>query len=190
MSTRQDWQSYGAGFLGPPSLSDKLADWGALADGGGDALIRDRDVLDVGPAYGVDAFVFSFYAKSYTVLDGYAKSLEQVARVAPRSTGKLCDLRGAWPIESSSFDLVIDFSTFDDSQDAPHCYREAARVLRQGGTLITSYANRASLGDHPHFETRWPGQLASLLLDLGLMPHHRSREDQPRAVMLATKGSP
>jgi SAM-dependent methyltransferase len=187
MSARQDWQSYGGGFLGPPSLSDKLTDWIALADAGGDALIREKHIVDVGPAYGVDAFVFSFYAASYTVLDSYVMALDQVKRVAPKTTIVKCDLRHHWPVRDSAFDTVIDFSTFDDTGNSTHCYHEAARILRPGGTLCTSYANASVCPEGSPYDCRVPDELSELLRSLGLRVHHRSHEHQGRAVMFGTK---
>jgi len=181
------WQALGGGFLGPPPLSDKMVDWNALCEAGGETFFRDKDVLDVGPAYGLDAFMFAFYAKSYVVLDSYEVSLDHVARVAPKSKGIECNLMEKWPVADASFDTILDFSTFDDSGAVEHCYREAARALRSQGTLVTSYANALQCDPAVPYTTSKPHELAAFLDSLGLKVHHRFREDGPRSVMFATK---
>ena len=179
-------------WVGPPPLSDKLADWHALAMVGGEALTRDRDVLDVGPAFAVDAMLLSPYAKSYTVIDSQVAVLAQACRVGTRIIARRGDITQRWPFDGASFDTIIDFSTFDDTADPVHCYCEAARVLRPSGVLLTSYANaiipeavRAVAG----YKTQSPNDLRRMLEAVGFMPGMRGfTEDKPRATLIAIKG--
>lgn len=174
----------------PPTLSDKLADWEGLAMAGGESPIAGKRVLDVGPLYGVDALMFSTKAAPYIVLDSAPTVLEHVHLVAPSAECVRSDACVPWPFDDATFDLVLDFSTFDDTKDPHFCYRQAARVLAPGGILVTSYANALVIAPTTWWTKQDPDALAAHLEACGLRVFHRLREDQARAMMIADKRSP
>lgn len=181
MTHRDDWRP-----LAPP-LSDKLTDWAGLADVGGEGLIHGKDVLDVGPLYGVDALVFASKAKSYTLLDYSEAVLEHCHNVEPLARLVRGDVCQPWPLESAGFDTVLDFSTFDDVEYPERAYAEAARVLRPGGSLVTSFANARVVLPPTDYQTQDPGDLERLLVSLGLEPRTVQRREQARAIIVAHK---
>lgn len=181
---------FGEGPIEPPPLSDKLVDWQALAVVGGQPWLAGKAVLDVGPGYALEAQVFSGLAARWVVLDLAPRVLARVAEVAPRALrvqGDAC----AMPFGPATFDVVLDCGTFDNTPDPGLAYREAARVLRSRGVLISTYANRRVLGGavSPDGAERRqdPDELARWLNGCGLDVRWRDREDQARAVMVGEK---
>ena len=176
-----------AGYRQPdsPSLSDKLADWGALAEAGGDHLFIGKDVLDVGPLEWLESRVYSTRARSYVGVDC---STGILSRRPLAARGVLWDITKApWPFEDASFDTVLDLSTFDDTQDPDLCYAEAARVLRPRGMLMTAFANAAVLPASTEWVSQEPYALARKLEGLGFELMRGWNLEKPRAHALAWK---
>ena len=170
----------------PPTLSDKLADWEVLAAAGGDSLFVGKDVLDVGPLYGLEALIFAAKAKSYVVLDC---SEAVLVRQPPMAERRFWDITHTpWPFEGESFDTVLDLSTFDDTDAPETCYLEAARILRPGGLLITAFANARVILPSDEWITQHPDTLAPLHQEIGFGTVRGWRLDQARAHMVAEKG--
>jgi SAM-dependent methyltransferase len=184
-----DWRTYGPSWVGPSTLSDKLVDWQALAAAGGESLIRDKDVLDVGPAWGVDAYLFAPSARSWTVVDGVEAVLGHVTLACPSVHALHLDLRHDWPFGDEKFGLVLDFSTIDDVGHAEHCYRECARVLRHGGTLLTTYANalHPSVQQGPYAGLATHPDVMRTMLDGSGLHVVGSNDDGARAAMWARR---
>lgn len=189
----------------PPHLGDKLVDWQLLAAAGGMELLIDKNVLEFGPSYGLDVYAFAPYAKSYVCvesapdvlghLDGLCHAIWlQTARINPPVIIKHNLQLPIDKVADADYDLVIDFGTIDNVLAGYLPYREAARVLRPGGVLLTTYANWA------HFKTDkspsgdevrlHPLELDHELRGMDLEPYVRLFEDQPRAAMAARKLEP
>jgi len=163
---RADW------IPSPPCLSDKLADWQFLAEWGGEVFFQGRDVLDVGPFYGVEAFMFALKAKRYTVLDSVAGVLTHIGMIAPCTERIDADAEKPWPISEMTFDTVLDFSTFDDLVDPLHGYREAYRVLNEKIAFQTY---------------QYPHELTVFLQGLGFKGVRTSRTSQARAMIVGAR---
>lgn len=121
-----------------PSLADKIADWTALEKAGGEAVLRGRDVLDIGPWFAIDALLLAGKARRYVTVDCSEEILGWTRRVAPYVETVRADAADL-PLENYSFDVVLDFSTFDDTDDPLACYTEAVRVLRMRGLLVSRF---------------------------------------------------
>lgn len=179
-----------------PPLGDKLADLETLAHLGGNAFIDGRDVLELGPARGVDALLLADRARSWTSVDMDPAVIAHVQRVAPDVRAMAVDLSQPWPFADGSFDLVIDFSTLDDvfaadgSGAALLGYAEASRVLREGGHLVGTYANRRAIAPELGLQTQDPAELAAFLATVGLGPIYETRHDFARAAIACVKGPP
>lgn len=178
----------------PPHLGDKLIDWELLAKAGGMELLIDKDVLEFGPSYGIDLYMFGPYARSYTMIESAPDVLDHLQPLTKllndRDAAALTIVRNLQqPLDTfvgNSYDLVIDFGTVDNVLAGVAPYEEALRVLRPGGVLLTTYANQKVLGskfsecgDEVRFD---PGGLASWFSGYG-DPFVRIHEDQPRAGM-------
>lgn len=181
-----------------PYLADKLTDWELLARAGGQPLMIDKDVLELGPSYGIDLMMWAPYARSYTMLD----SAQDVhAHLAPllatqRRWGRSVNLidhnmQQPFPLPANAFDVVIDFGTIDNVLADTRPFHEALRVLKPGGVLLSTYANRdvfvestSPSGDEIRFR---PGALTAELLTAGSALVAVFGEDQPRAGVAVRK---
>lgn len=154
----------------PTSMSDKLVDWQTLAAAGGQTLLIDKDVVDAGPAWGVDALWMSPWARRYVALDSSARVLDHLRRHMPKTVEIVeSDLTMCWAVEPASFDLVLDFSSFDDSVDAPACYAQAARALRPGGVLVSTFGNSNVIKDpRTYCAKQDPAEVVRVLRSVGL----------------------
>lgn len=172
----------------PNNLSDKLADWEILAQVGGTDLIRDKVVLDIGPAWGTDAYMLGPIAKRWVALDSSPAVLQHLNdHRIPCTEGDAA----AIPFPDDTFDTVIDFSSIDDTLGDPlACYAECARVLKPGGVLISSYANARACPPDAAYRMQDPHNLAEYCRSLGLNAFRREYEGQPRAVMVFRKREP
>ena len=172
----------------PPNLSDKLADWQALSDVGGEDLTRDKDVLDVGAEYGLDAMLLAYRSRSYVAVDNSAEVLDHLKACTPTKVSvRYMDATERWPYDDGSFDTVLDFSAFDDTANPEHCYREAARVLRVGGHLVSSFANAAVIEDDRAGKRQTHEGLSQLARLLCLDVINAQRHDKPRGVIVMEK---
>jgi SAM-dependent methyltransferase len=188
----------------PPHLGDKLADLQLLAAAGGQMLLQDKTVLEFGPSYGVELYYLAPVTSLYVVVESAPDVIDHVRPLIELlNERKRCatllthDLRKPLPMASATdamgYDVVIDFGTVDNVLATPNSlpYEEAIRVLKPGGTLITSYANfdhfktRASeCGDEYRFSS---GELMALFKVLRCDVVYRQGEDQPRAGMVVKK---
>lgn len=188
----------------PPYLSDKLADLQLLAVAGGQQLIQGKTVLEFGPSYGVELYYLAPITQIYVVVDTAPDVIEHVRPIIDlHNSRKMCatllehNLQKPLPFRDATvemgYDVVLDFGTIDNVLATPAAlpYEEAIRVLKPGGTFITSYANfdyfkdrKSPSGDEYRFA---PAELAALFLKLGCDVVHRQGNDQPRAGMVVRK---
>lgn len=184
----------------PPYLGDKLADWNLLRQAGGQELVIGKDVLELGPSFGVDLFCLAPYAKSYTMIESSPEVLDHLRFVVDRWRAlghdvNLVDANLQHPLAfaDATFDLVIDFGTIDNVIAGYAPYREACRVLRPGGMLISTYASRdhfgtamSDCGDEHRFFAR---EMRECLRREGMEIVQQYNVDQPRAAIAARKVS-
>jgi len=171
----------------PATLGDKLADWDSLAKVGGTRWIVGKSVLDIGPGRALDVQLLAPEAGRYCVLDPDSEVLAWVEHVAPPEVECVKGTAEALPFPGGTFDLVLDFSTIDNCFDPMQCYREVFRVLKIHGLLLSSYANKAVLGDLPDQHTQDPNVLQIELTKMGYWRRWHERLDQARAVIAAQK---
>lgn len=173
----------------PPNLSDKLTDWETLGGVGGEqAIIVNKDVIDIGAEWGLDALIFASKAKTYVACDGSPLCIEHLRKTLPKqATVTRCDLMERWPWADESADTVLDFSSLDDSTNPKAGYREAWRVLRPKGILVTSYANEDAVGVGSNYTASRPGELADWMRRFGFRIKRRHYENAARAVMICEK---
>jgi SAM-dependent methyltransferase len=184
--------------LFPPSLGDKMFDWQLLSEAGGQAILQDRDVVEFGPSFGVDFYMWAPIVKSYAMIDSAPDIMAWLVPLIETFIERdfavslhRSNLQNALPFKDACCDMVIDFGTIDNVLAGFHPYAEAARILRSGGILVSSYANywffredKSPSGDEERFN---PDQLAKFLADQGCEIRVRKNEDQPRAGIVARK---
>lgn len=183
-----------------PHLGDKLVDWKLLTAAGGQDLVAGKDILELGPSYGLDLMMWAPWAKSYSMIESALDVVEHIEPVIARLWKQKYACSVAlhihnmqnlpFPVSSARYDLVIDFGTVDNVLNGSKPYDEALRALRPGGWLLTTYANFAyfketlsACGDELRFD---PGTLAEVLRQHADV-RHRLFEDQPRAAMAVQK---
>lgn len=172
--------------LWPATLGDKLADWDSLAKVGGTRWIVGKQVLDVGPGRALDVQLLSPEAGRYCVLDPDPEVLAWVKHVEPQ-VELYRGLAEAMPFPDETFDLVLDFSSIDNCSEPMQCYREAFRVLKTHGLLLSSYANKAVLSDLLDQHTQDPDVLEKALEGMGFWRRWHERRNQARACIAAQK---
>lgn len=183
--------------LSPPHLSDKLIDWRLIENAGGQELLTGKDVIDFGPSYGLDMITWSFFTKSYTVVESAPDVLVHIR--ALKSLLRERDITIVeWDLQKplefytgGSFDVVIDFGTIDNLIKGYEPFFEAWRLLRPGGYLFTTYANLryfkqpiSDCGDEHRFD---PQALREALLSMGGTYITHSGDDQGRAGLVMRK---
>jgi SAM-dependent methyltransferase len=172
----------------PMPLGDKLVDWGLLAIVGGESLLVGKRVLNLGPGFALEETVWAARAGRWVSLDSDQSVLARVEWLAPAAE-RVRSFLPVIPLERESFDVVLDFSTLDNTPDPVQGYREAATMLVPGGLLLSSYANAAAEGavTTPSDTPLWPDDLAQVLIRCGLDVIYRAREDQTRASIVAQR---
>ena len=171
----------------PCALSDKLVDWQALAITGGEELIKGKVVLNLGPGYGVEEFLLAHLAQEWIVQDNDADVLTR-AMEAGGCPGmyRLYEPLPVIPLTDSSVDLVLDFSTLDNTPDPVTAYAETFRVLRpETGILISTFSNRHVVPAGASSESTFdPKKLAAIFNLIGYDVRYQSREMEARAVIV------
>jgi hypothetical protein len=180
-----------------PTLSDKLADWNALALIGGQAFMKGRRVLDIGPEWGLDAIMFGDDGPAaYVCLECATDVVVHLDDMKRATDSKYIimpgDARSMAQFKDGTFNLVLDFGSIDNCNGNLNAYIECCRVLSRHGIMITSYANAAVLGNgvsDDGSEARvQPQTLANFFTAEEMWVRGRFREDQARAVMIVQKG--
>lgn len=103
---------------------------------------KGKDVLEVACGTGQGIGYLASLARSYTAGD-YSEAILAIAR---RHYGKRFDIQQfdaqALPFEAASLDAVIIFEALYYIPDPERFFAECKRVLRPGGVLLVSNANR------------------------------------------------
>ena len=184
-----------------PDLTSKLIDWTALAEAGGEDLIYGKRVLDLGPCYGLDAFMFAQKAKrtqhlrdpndkrtpgTYTAVDRDPHVILWLRERVPECDVRQADLT-ALPFPDYSFDTVLDFSSLDNTQDPQKGYAEAVRVLAPGGTIVTTFANALHLEPSEGETPLFPTVVRAWLGGYGLTQRYASHWHYNRAALVMVR---
>ena len=108
--------------------------------------VTGLDVLDAGCGPGVYSQLLLKNGATVTALDASPKMVELArARVGDRAAVHLADLSERLELSDDAFDLVLAPLVLDYIENWRSVFREFARVLRPGGTLVFSI-------HHPFFD--------------------------------------
>ena len=104
--------------------------------------LAGRDVLEIGCGTGKNTLWLASQARHVTALDFSAGMIARAAAAvaAAGSSDRVeflhHDVRDAWPLPSASVDLVVGNLVLEHVAELEPVFREAARVLRAGGTAF------------------------------------------------------
>jgi ubiquinone/menaquinone biosynthesis C-methylase UbiE/DNA-binding transcriptional ArsR family regulator len=170
----QSWAESVAGAMDrhySPGRTWEATAWGTLG------LARLGHVLDVASGDGVIAQLLLPRARSVTCLDVSAKvavaGKERLAAYAPRVRFAQGDMH-ALPFCAAAFDHVVAMHALTYANAPDVVLREAARVLRPGGTLVGAtlkkHAHRADVEPYDHVWLGFdPGELEAHLRAAGFL---------------------
>ena len=105
-------------------------------------------LLDVGCGGKPYKKIFTPYVQEYVGIE-YGASFRLTNDFSETSADYFYD-GGDLPFENASFDSVVSFSTLEHTPDPFHLFREMARVLRPGGTMVQHVPFSFRLHEEPH----------------------------------------
>ena len=178
--------AYYSTVLTPTVPHCKAVDARAVELAGG---VADCLVLDMG--CGVEAPpAAAAAARRWIALDYSLPALRVRSDGSPRC---LADARQV-PFRDAAFDVVVDFSAGDHWRDEGLrvIYAESTRVLRPGGRMIVTYAalevfKVRESPDYGRQVNRSAGEMAAMLLAVGLKPVLSDPGNEGRALVIARK---
>lgn len=100
--------------------------------------VHGRDVVELGCGTGKNTTWLAMHARSVVALDVSAGMLARArARVpAAHVTFVQHDVRTSWPLADGTADVIVANLVLEHVEHLAPVYREAARVLRNGGELL------------------------------------------------------
>lgn len=115
---------------------------------GGGVALDGWDILALASGGGQQGPLFAAAGARVTVLDNSREQLAKDAMVAKRESLELRCVEGTMEdlsvFPDASFDLVFNPASVLFTRDVRRVWREAARVLRPGGTLMAGFLNPAT----------------------------------------------
>ena len=148
---------------------------------------KDLDILDYGCGWGGETLWVARRVRSACGVDVDAKAIAQARTALATSGARNCRFElsadGRLPFPDASFDAVLSTDTFEHVMDLPLAFREIARVLRPGGSLLTRFGPlfRSPHGGHLYWACQVP--YAHLLFGMDAIVALRERRGgKPRKV--------
>jgi SAM-dependent methyltransferase len=140
---------------------------------------RELDVLDYGCGWGGETLWMARRVRTACGVDVDAKAIAQargaLATLGVRNCRFELSADGRLPFPDASFDAVLSTDTFEHVMDLDLAFREIARVLRPGGSLLTRFGPlfRSPHGGHLYWACQVP--YAHLLFGLDAIVALRAR---------------
>jgi SAM-dependent methyltransferase len=145
------------------------------------------DILDYGCGWGGETLWAARRVRSACGVDVDANAIAQARNALAGSGARNCQFAlsadGRLPFPDASFDAVLSTDTFEHVMDLHLAYREIARVLRPGGSLLTRFGPlfRSPHGGHLYWACQVP--YAHLLFGMDAIVALRERRGgTPRKV--------
>lgn len=109
--------------------------------------LTGKNVLAVGSGGGQQAILFALAGSNVTLLDLSSKQLEQDKKLAKELNVQITlikgDMRDLSQFKDESFDLIFNPTSTVFIDEVREFYQGCARVLKPGGTFLTSVTNPA-----------------------------------------------
>lgn len=129
-----------------------------------------RDVVEIGCGTGRNTEWIAAGARSVVALDFSDGMLREARRrvTAPTVRWVRHDVREAWPLADASADLIVATLVLEHVEALEPVFREAARVLRRGGTLFVAelHPMRQLLGRQAEYTDPATGRLERIAAHL------------------------
>ncbi len=145
------------------------------------------DILDYGCGWGGETLWVARRARSVAGVDVDVNAITQANAALATSDVRNCRFElsadGRLPFPDASFDAVLSTDTFEHVMDLDLAFREIARVLRPGGSLLTRFGPlfRSPHGGHLYWACQVP--YAHLLFGIDAIVALRARRGgAPRTV--------
>src|SRR4029079_15395966 len=145
------------------------------------------DILDYGCGWGGETLWVARRVRSACGVDVDAKAIKQARNALATSGARNCRFElsadGRLPFPDASFDAALSTDTFEHVMDLPLAFKEIARVLRPGGSLLTRFGPlfRSPHGGHLYWACQVP--YAHLLFGMDAIVALRERRGgKPRKV--------
>jgi len=147
----------------------------------------ELDILDYGCGWGGETLWVARRVRSACGVDVDGKAIKQARNALATSGVRNCRFElsadGRLPFPDASFDAVLSTDTFEHVMDLPLAFKEIARVLRPGGSLLTRFGPlfRSPHGGHLYWACQVP--YAHLLFGMDAIVALRERRGgKPRKV--------
>ena len=122
----------------------------------------ELDILDYGCGWGGETLWVARRTRSVAGVDVDAAAIAQARRALETSGVRNCRFElspdGRLPFPDASFDAVLSTDTFEHVMDLDLAFREIARVLKPGGSLLTRFGPlfRSPHGGHLYWACKVP----------------------------------
>jgi SAM-dependent methyltransferase len=151
----------------------------------GEARARDLDILDFGCGWGGETLWLAERARSVCGVDVDRDAIAQARAARQEANATNCRFEwssnGELPFADRSFDAVLSTDTFEHVMDLDLAFREIARVLRPGGSLLTRFGPLFFSPQGYHFYWACQVPYAHLLFGLDAIAAMRARRGGSRA---------
>jgi len=101
--------------------------------------LENRTILDIGCGLGMYTQAFRRYSSH---IYGVEVELERVVQAVDRAAWVAQAVGEAWPFPDETFDVVFNHEVLEHVADDRQVVREAVRVTRPGGRIVTFVPNR------------------------------------------------
>ena len=120
-----------------PFLANRYGEWLEVTHLGKDLSLKGKDVLDIGAGLGFDSHRLAMRGAQVTALE-FSPILAESGQINFPDIRWIGGFSHCLPFKNASFDAVFCNAALHHMRDIPAAIAESLRVLKPGGTLITT----------------------------------------------------